>query len=302
MTTTPPTARRSTDLELAGLHLRLGALALARAELETLAGRDALDDAGLVDLAEARWRTGDVAGAGEAAQAVLGDDVDRDDDEDGPLLALVVAAEAAMARGRPTESRRLAGRAMAVAGGTIDAVFAGMPRAQVWPADPAALPHVAATLFDMPGLGPSTAILDLAAPAHSTAPAAELASMGLWDADGDELAEADASGDIAELPAADGELERGRVAMAAGQTSVAAVHLGLVLRVSPALAPAVLDVLADDRSADLAFVRGDAYRLVGHELDARRAFAQALRPSTEPLPAPGSDALPDDPPSEGVPA
>lgn len=303
MATTPPTARRSTDLALAGLHLRLGALALARAELETLAGRDALDDAGLVDLAEARWRTGDVAGAGEAAQAVL-----DDDGEDGPLRALVVAAEAAMARGRPTESRRLAGRAMAVAGGTIDAVFAGMPRAQVWPADPAALPQAAATLFDMPGLGPATAILDLAAPAHSTAPATELASMGLWDTDADASAEADASADFAELPAADGELERGRVAMAAGQASVAAVHLGLVLRVSPALAPAVLDALADDRSPDLAFVRGDAYRLVGHELDARRAFAQALRPSAEPLPNPGSDPTdvppddaPDAPASEGVP-
>ena len=42
---------RDADLVLAGLHLRLGALALARAELETLAGRDALDDDGLTDLA-----------------------------------------------------------------------------------------------------------------------------------------------------------------------------------------------------------------------------------------------------------
>ncbi|MEO6207345.1 MAG: hypothetical protein ABIP77_05275 [Candidatus Limnocylindrales bacterium] len=303
MATPAPTARRSTDLELAGLHLRLGALALARAELETLAGRDALDDAGLVDLAEARWRTGDVAGAGEAAHAVM-----DEDGVDGPLLALVVAAEAAMARGRPTESRRFAGQAMAVAGGTIDAVFAGMPRAQVWPADPAALPQAVATLFDMPGLGPATAILDLAAPAHAMAPAIELASMGLWDADGDTPPGADTSADIVELPAADGELELGRVAMAAGQTSVAAIHLGLVLRVSPALAPAVLDALADDRSPDLAFVRGDAYRLVGYELDARRAFAQALPPLVEPLPSPGPVSTddppdaPDDPPSEGAPA
>ena len=59
---------------------------------------------------------------------------------------------------------------------------------------------------------------------------------------------------------------------------------------------------------DKAFVRGDAYRLVGHELDARRAFAQALRPSAEPLPNPGSDPTdvppddaPDAPASEGVP-
>lgn len=295
MSTSPDALPRSTDLQLARLHLRLGSLALARAELETLAGRDALDDAGLVDLAEARWRTGDVAGAGEAAQAVLGED------DEGPLLALVVAAEAAMARGRPTESRRLAGRAMAIAGGTIDAVFAGMPRAQVWPSDPAAIAHVAATLFDVPAVGPTAALLDLAAPAESVAPASELASMGLWDTDQSGIAEA-ALGVIPELPAADAELELGRSSMAAGEFVEAAIHLGLVLRVSPALAPAVLDVVADDRSVELAFVRGDAYRLVGHELDARRAFAQAVRP-TKPSPQTLEPrAAPDDPPSEGDPA
>lgn len=295
MSTSPDAPPRSTDLQLARLHLRLGSLALARAELETLAGRDALDDSGLVDLAEARWRTGDVAGAGEAAQAVLGEE------DEGPLLALVVAAEAAMARGRHTESRRLAGRAMAMAGGTIDAVFAGMPRAQVWPSDPAAIAHVAATLFDVPAVGPAAALLNLDAPAESVAPAAELASMGLWDTDQSGIAET-ALGVIPELPAADAELELGRSSMAAGELVAAAIHLGLVLRVSPALAPAVLDVVADDRSVELAFVRGDAYRLVGHELDARRAFAQAVRPTT---PAPQilePPVAPDDPPSEGDPA
>ena len=136
-------ASRGPDLALARLHLRLGSLALARAELETLAGRDALDQDGLVDLAEARWRTGDLAGAGEAAAAAL-------DDEDGPLLALVIAAEAAAARGRPTEARRLADRAMEVADGSIDALFAGMPRAAVWPPDAAAPPPSPTTMFDPP--------------------------------------------------------------------------------------------------------------------------------------------------------
>ncbi|MFN8631135.1 MAG: hypothetical protein U0838_12715 [Chloroflexota bacterium] len=41
--------------------------ALARAELEALAGRGRLDDAALLDLAEVRWRTGDLGGAGDAA-------------------------------------------------------------------------------------------------------------------------------------------------------------------------------------------------------------------------------------------
>ena len=136
-------ATRDPDLVLARLHLRLGSLALARAELETLAGRDALDEAGLLDLAEARWRTGDIAGAGEAAVAAL-------DEEEGPLLALVVAAEAAAARGRPTEARRLADKAMEAAAGSIDALFAGMPRAAVWPPDAAAPPPSPTTMFDPP--------------------------------------------------------------------------------------------------------------------------------------------------------
>ncbi|MEJ7749541.1 MAG: hypothetical protein WKF56_09575, partial [Candidatus Limnocylindrales bacterium] len=107
----PP--ERDTDLVLAGVHLRLGSLSLARAELEALAGGDGLDAAALVDLAEVRWRTGDLTGAGEAAEAAL-------ENGTGPLLALIVAAEASAARGRPSEARRLAELALAAAGGSID--------------------------------------------------------------------------------------------------------------------------------------------------------------------------------------
>src|SRR5262245_32090121 len=141
---TPASTHRSADLVLARLHLRLGSLALARAELETLAGRDELDAEGVVDLAEARWRTGDLSGAGEAAALVL-------DDDDGPVLALIVAAEAAVARGRPPEARRLASKALAIADGSIDAIFAGMPRSPVWPPDPAAPPAVPTTMFEPHG-------------------------------------------------------------------------------------------------------------------------------------------------------
>ena len=45
--------------------------ALARAELESSAEPGTLDESALLDLAEVRWRTGDLAGAGEAAQAAL---------------------------------------------------------------------------------------------------------------------------------------------------------------------------------------------------------------------------------------
>ena len=136
----PHTPRRPADLALARVHLRLGSLALARAELEMLAGAGELDGPGRVDLAEARWRTGDLAGAGEAAMealTVLGDEP----------VALVIAAEAAAALGRPSEARRLATRAMDGVGGPIDGIFAGMPRSAVWPADAAEPPPTAATLF-----------------------------------------------------------------------------------------------------------------------------------------------------------
>ena len=65
------TQARAIELVLAHMHLRLASLALARVELETLAGLGGLDTQGLVDLAEVRWRTGDLVGAGEAAAAAL---------------------------------------------------------------------------------------------------------------------------------------------------------------------------------------------------------------------------------------
>jgi tetratricopeptide (TPR) repeat protein len=313
-------ATRGSDLALARLHLRLGSLALARAELETLAGRDALDQDGLVDLAEARWRTGDIAGAGEAAVAAL-------DDEDGPLLALVVAAEAAAARGRPTEARRFADRAMEVANGSIDALFAGMPRAGVWPPDAAAPPPSPTTMFDPPRRASSVvhrhprphdegAAVEAPAPAPEDvdeAPAgpsgdADAATIGLWEvaaATHDPDAAADLTADVEEggqtagpddQPTGETELDLGRAALEAGDADEAAVRLGLVLRVAPALAPAVLDLVEGRTERGMALVRGDAYRLVGREIEARRAFVEAA--SGGPWPPPAPDHEPDTPRDE----
>ena len=137
---TDAAAPRPGELVLARIHLRLGSLALARAELETLAGLGSLDLPGQVDLAEVRWRTGDLTGAGEAASAALGGGLESP-------IALAIAAEAAAALGRPNEARRLAGKALEGVAGPIDGLFAGMPRAGVWPADAAAPPPTAGTLF-----------------------------------------------------------------------------------------------------------------------------------------------------------
>ena len=72
MTLTPASdPARISDIRMARVHLRMGQLTLARAELEDLYRRDALDNVGLAVLAEARWRTGEGPGAAEAALAHL---------------------------------------------------------------------------------------------------------------------------------------------------------------------------------------------------------------------------------------
>lgn len=273
---------READLLLAGVHLRLGSLALARSELEALAGRDGLDEAGLVDLAEARWRTGDLEGAGEAAEAAI-------HDGEAPLLALIVAAEAAAARGRPTEARGLADRALAAADGSIDRWFAGMPRASVWPADVHAPPPAPSTRAGAgPGMSrrarPTTAASRPQAVAEGPlgpdlAPAAP-DTLALWEPGGpSEVA------DAPDLPRPVDELERGRAALDAGDIAEATIRLALALRLGPALAPAVLDLVRDQPARELAIVRGDAYRLVGRELEARHAFVDAARSGDSTVPS-----------------
>ena len=306
--------QRSPDLVLARLHLRLGSLSLARAELETLAGKDMLDAEGVVDLAEVRWRTGDIVGAGEAAALVI-------DDDEGPVLALIVAAEAAAARGRPSEARRLAAKVLAVSDGSIDAIFAGMPRSPAWPPDPAAPAPSPTTMFDSPhpgrGTGGRRARSTAGPGAADGAAAATLATQdgtgqsdahagaGLWDDDLAAAAEAEAESAAAvdaSLPSGEEALDTGRQLLESGDMGGAALQLALVLRIAPALAPAVIDVIGDRHDPALAFVRGDAYRLVGRELDARRAYADAARPSDPSASGEPAGPPPDPPSSEGDPA
>lgn len=264
-----PAPARAIELVLAHAHLRLGALALARVELETMAGLGMLDMAGFIDLAEARWRTGDLVGAGEAAGIVL-----QAEQEDP--IALVIAAEAASSHGRPSEARRLAQRAMASATGSIDAIFAGMPRAGVWPPDTDEPPPSAPTLFDRAPevpVAPARAATTTdhgAGPSGVTPPAPSgPVTRGFWDD------EAPGEPDPIDLPDPALELEAGRAALVAGSVDEAAVRLGLALRLAPALGPAVLEATAGARGAALAMVRGDAYRLAGHEAEARHAYAVA---------------------------
>jgi hypothetical protein len=264
---------RSPELVLAHAHLRLGSLALARTELETLAGLGKLGPVGLVDLAEVRWRTGDLAGAGEAAGAAL------QGDEEDPV-ALVIAAEAAAALGRPNEARRLASRAMAAATGSIDVIFAGMPRSAAWPPDADEPPPTAPTLFDRAPEPPTRGEPNRAGTDHAPAPTesgrttvgttpVSPVTRGFWDED----IEAEPGSRDAPDPAL--ELEAGKAAIVAGALDEAALRFGIALRLAPALAPAILEATAGARVPSLIVVRGDAHRVAGHEMEAREAYLVA---------------------------
>jgi hypothetical protein len=237
------TTDRPIPLRLATLHLRMGSLPLARAELESLAGRGMLDDAALLDLAEVRWRTGDLAGAGEAANVLI----ERGHSD---RLTFVIAAESVSALGRPGEARRLASRALESDPGPLDPLFAGIPRSLVWPAD---------------------APLDVDAPAPVDAgePVPPRVPVG-------GAVTARSAPTVAETPAPTGAAEAyagGRAALGAGDMPLAAVRLGVALRLEAGYARDVLTAIGE-RASDpaLALVAGDALRLLGRESEALAAF------------------------------
>jgi hypothetical protein len=253
----------------------MGQLGLARAELEALAGAGNLDDRSLLILAEARWRTGDLTGAGDAALAYIatgGEDI----------VALVIAAEATAAVGRPTEARRLAARALERADVPLDRIFAGQRRSLIWPVDAteAATPEVMfpSRMHETPTEVVSTPVSPESAPesAPEAAPG-EIAAVedaatevheGFWDLE-------TIRGE--ELPSPRDELDIARADLAAGEMTSSAIHLGLALRIGPDLAGDVLDLLEPlaARTPELDLIRGDALRLAGREDDARRAYADA---------------------------
>jgi hypothetical protein len=258
--TDPPTDRR-----LARLHLRMGQLELARAELEALAGSGHLDDDGLLALGEARWRTGDLPGAGEAAQAYIAAG-------GAEALAFVIAAEATAAVGRPSEARRLAGLAVERAGQPLDRFFAGISRSLIWPADGSDAGQLTGMLFPAPTAttrGPAAPGEARERPEEPFNPAAT--GPGFWDAEyGRPAGEPD-------LPEPHGQIAAAKAAIADGRHAAAAIHLAVALRLTAGLAPTVLELIeaSERRTAELELVRGDAYRVVGHELEARRAYGAA---------------------------
>lgn len=300
----PAPADRPVELRLASLHLRTGVFALARAELETSAGRGELDDAALLDLAEVRWRTDDVTGAGEAAAAYFA--TGRED-----TLALVIATEATASLGRSTEARRLATRALARGDVALDSIFLGIRPSSYWPAVGAITGEPAGTLFGGPPPGSTVGTAGVTGAAvigRLVAGADAVHAMRSGDRDESVLSESAARAgaapgasedrratptlwsDAETLPPIGGqpaarapgqgpepadELDAARDDLRQGRVGSGAIRLAVVLRLAPALAPAVLDALAGQHGASIELVRGDALRLVGHERDARQAYAAA---------------------------
>ena len=277
--------QRAVDGRLARVHLRGGLLTLARASLEQMAGVGALDREALADLAEARWRSGDLEGAAEAATAHL------DAGGDEPLAHLIVAEEADR-QGSLVEARRHAAVVRERVGVGLDRLFAGEVRSTAWPMEGVDWMDDGATgpgrwgllsgghevahpeprswrLVPPPDAGSPVArprvALVVAAPAASGPTTLEQLELGR---------------------AAGEELERAELELARGLVVDAVDRLSLVLRFDPALAPVILS-MADralmapgDREVGLValnLLRGDAYRGVGREIEAAEAYQESMR-------------------------
>lgn len=306
------TSTSADDLRLARVHLRMGQLTLARAELEDLLRRDLLDPASFATLAEARWRTGDTAAAAEAASAHL--DAGGQDE-----VALCIAAEAAATDGRPDDARALMDLLPISDTAALDALFAGMPRRAFWPAGPVdrsdldELRRDATSRDVLPGRRgsiPPRSPIDAVTEAYPLAPP-EPGLEPPAGASGDERAipgprevldavSASYAGAAQPDPSGTGQPAprhgirpgrpaerrlRGQVdpvaelARARAELEVrpdrAFLRLALVLRYDPTLAPMVLDALHLRREPTAALLRGDAQRLLGRYLEAEAAFDAA---------------------------
>ena len=163
----------------------------------------------------------------------------------------------------------------------------------VWPADAAEPPPTTATLFqqepiaaparragDGDSLVASTLRAQAIDPATSGPPPRSALTPGFWDVEGG------AEPVAPELPDPAEELDAAARALAAGELDEAALRFALTLRLAPALAPAVIEATegtlgtggaagSGPAGPALSVVRGDAFRLVGLELEARRAYAMA---------------------------
>jgi len=293
---------RTSDARLARVHLRGGLLPLARAALEQMAGAGTLDPDSMADLAEVRWRGGDLEGAADAARAhqVSGGTE--------PLAALILAEDLART-GQDGDARDLAQSVYDRVGGAVDVLFAMEPRSSIWPtpdggwmtAEAGAPGHwgllvggseVAApdaeTWRLVPVVQPAAppTVPPIGATAAAAATAVPVGRGGVGQPGG----ATSTSAVVMSGRLAGKELERVDRSLATGDTQGATQRLGVLLRLDPALAPIILS--AADRAASAAapgsgdlsaihLVRGDAYRSLGRDIEAAAAYQQAHQALTE---------------------
>ncbi len=241
------------ELRLAAIHVRLGSLLLARAELESLASRDALPADGLADLAELRWRSGDIERAGEAAAAHLAAGGNHP-------IARIVLAESDAAAGRTVEAGNHVQTLRDLPAAELEALFAGMPQRAPWQMpSPAAQPE-----GDEPIAVESADQAPTPVPRGSTRPSRPDASATRAPEALPRVAE-----DL--LARAVDDLGSGDPA----RRSRGLDRLTLALRLDPRRAPEVVDLLQRRREPGAHLIRGDSLRIMGRALDAEAAYLAA---------------------------
>jgi hypothetical protein len=278
---------------------------MARSQLESLAGRDLLDAPGTLDLAEVRWRTGDLQGAGVAAAAYLAAN-------GGDALGFIIAAEAATLAGRQAEARREMEQALLRTLTSLDSVYRGIERkslftATAWATTPvpdkarAKTPEASAPAVEQVGAGQPapkqvTAAETAAEVATDTDAGASVAAIEPEPAAGSAVSDPAAS--VPSEPAISAELEpatevplrapaavvdpnrinaateisAGTALLEEGDSLMAALHFGIALRMTGDAAPAVLAAIGERHDPPLELVRGDALRVMGLESDAGAAY------------------------------
>lgn len=248
-------ARPDPDLEhrLASTHLRTGALLLARAELEALATPGLISGPGFADLAEARWRTGDLERAAEAATAHVAAD------GTSPIARLILV-EAAAAAGRSNDAIDHQRSLAALPPEELAALFAGMPHRANWPV-------LIAGDLGSEGLGSTNAAPEAQA-APVEAPALERRAT----------VRAPRRRSTAPFPAGEDLLVQARDDMRSGEPDRMAMafdRMALALRMDPTMAARVVDLITRRQEPAALLVRGDAFRLMGRMLEAEAAYAAA---------------------------
>lgn len=268
-------AQRAVDATLARLHLRGGLLALARAELEQMAGVGELGIDSLADLAEARWRSGDAAGATDAARVHVGAGGNEP-------IPVIIMAESLFAGGEGEEAKALAGQLLERVGGHLDRLFAGEPYSSLWP-EASLAPQVRPGSDMWVGLA-GGAEVHAPDPEHwQPARGAPPATSGPEEPD---RARVSFAQQLESGRAVGEELALVEEAIDGARLLGVAERLALLLRHDPQLAAVVLAGAdralagaAGDTSVNAALhiVRGDAYRSLGHEADADAAYGDSLR-------------------------